>query len=148
MNTEQTVSLEPFVRETGFEYWNRYAAVNDEFIPIHMYDEAGQAAGYPTAFGMGNLTWSYLHLAVHSWFGHAAVIEKVSAQFRNAVIRGTTLSVHGEVAGTEPLEAGERHTLRITVTNQNGDLIAPAEAVVRIENPRDSQSPGQEGAPE
>ena len=87
MSIERTDVLEPFIRESGFEYWNRYAAVNDEFIPIHMYDEAGQAAGYPTAFGMGNLTWSYLHLAIHSWFGDAAVIARVDAQFRNAVIR-------------------------------------------------------------
>ena len=32
-----------FVRQTGFDNWNRYAAVNDEFVPIHMDDEAGQA---------------------------------------------------------------------------------------------------------
>ena len=34
--------LAPFVREAGFPAWNRYAAVNDEFIPIHMDDAAGQ----------------------------------------------------------------------------------------------------------
>ena len=54
-------ALEPFVRETGLANWNRYAAVNDEFVPIHMDDEAGRAAGYPTAFGMGNLQWAFLH---------------------------------------------------------------------------------------
>jgi acyl dehydratase len=125
-----TVRLEPFVRETGFEYWNRYAAVNDEFIPIHMYDEAGQAAGYPTAFGMGNLTWSYIHLAIHSWFGDTAVIARVAGQFRNAVIRGTVLSVEGEVASTEEQGSTVTRTLQITVKNQQGELIAPVEATV------------------
>ena len=45
--------LPVFQRATGLHHWNRYAAVNDEFVPIHMDDEAGQEAGYPSAFGMG-----------------------------------------------------------------------------------------------
>ena len=52
--------LPVFVRTTGFHNWNRYAAVNDEFVPIHMDDEAGRASGQAGAFGMGNLRWSYL----------------------------------------------------------------------------------------
>ena len=31
-------------RQTSFMNWNRYAAVNDEFVPFHMDDEAGRAA--------------------------------------------------------------------------------------------------------
>ena len=61
--------LPPFTRQTGLANWNRYAAVNDEFVPIHMDDEAGQAAGYPTAFGMGNLQWSYLYNVIRNWMG-------------------------------------------------------------------------------
>ena len=35
-----------FVREnTGLHHFNRYAAVNEEFVPIHMDDEAGREAG-------------------------------------------------------------------------------------------------------
>ena len=72
--SELTVGMEipEFQRATGLHNWNRYAAVNSEFVDIHMDDEAGQAAGYPTAFGMGNLQWSYLHALLrhrsHGWF--------------------------------------------------------------------------------
>lgn len=127
-----TNTLTPFVRGSGFEYWNRYAAVNDEFIPIHMYDSAGQEAGYPTAFGMGNLTWAYVHLALHSWFGDTAEIKRVSATFRNAVIRGTTLTVEGEITATETQDGKTVHSLAITVKNQDGVLIAPVEATVAV----------------
>jgi len=48
---------------------DRYAAVNDEFVPIHMDDEAGRAAGMDGAFGMGNLQWAYLHNVVRDWLG-------------------------------------------------------------------------------
>ena len=59
----------PFVRETGLANWNRYAAVNYEFVPIHMDDEAGRAAGMDGAFGMGNLQISYLHALLREWMG-------------------------------------------------------------------------------
>ena len=36
-------------RKTDFMNWNRYAAVNDEFIPIHMDDEAGARPPMPRA---------------------------------------------------------------------------------------------------
>ena len=40
-------------RKTHFMEWNRYAAVNDEFVPFHMDDEAGHRAGNEQgAFGM------------------------------------------------------------------------------------------------
>src|SRR3954464_10210602 len=36
--------LPPWSRKSAFMNWNRYAAVNDEFVYIHMDDEAGRAA--------------------------------------------------------------------------------------------------------
>ena len=44
-----------FTRSTALGNWNRFATVNDEFVQIYMDDDAGRAAGYPPAFGMGNL---------------------------------------------------------------------------------------------
>ena len=34
-----------FERETDFMNWNRYAAVNDEFVYLHMDDAVAKAAG-------------------------------------------------------------------------------------------------------
>jgi hypothetical protein len=87
---ELPVGLEfpAFERESGFAHWNRYAAVNDEFIGIHMDDDEGRAAGYPAAFGMGNLTWAYFHVALHRWLGDDCRIVSLSTQFRSAVVRG------------------------------------------------------------
>src|ERR1700733_10411649 len=84
--------LPSFTRTTGFHNWNRYAAVNDEFVPIHMDDEAGQAAGYPTAFGMGNLQWSYLHNMIRDWMGGEGQIVRLSCQFRGPNLKGQTVT--------------------------------------------------------
>src|ERR1044071_1902303 len=79
--------LPAFARTTGFHNWNRYAAVNDEFVPIHMDDEAGRAQGFPGAFGMGNLMWSYLHNLVRDWIGDDGRIVTMSCSFRSPHLR-------------------------------------------------------------
>src|SRR6266496_6145822 len=92
-------ALPEFRHTTDFAHWNRYAAVNDEFVPIHMDDEAGRAAGYPTAFGMGNLQWSYLHNLVRDWIGDDGRIVRLTCQFRAPNTRGMTVTARGTVTG-------------------------------------------------
>jgi acyl dehydratase len=122
----------PFTRDSGFAYWNRYAAVNDEFIPIHMDDESGRSAGYPTAFGMGNLTWAYLHVALHEWFGEQARVAAAGVQYRSAVTRGKRVVVTGTVTAVRPgTGAGQTEVdLALRAEDQDGALLAPGTATV------------------
>src|SRR5438128_9920253 len=87
--------LPTFVRTTGFHNWNRFAAVNDEFVPIHMDDEAGRAQGFPGAFGMGNLMWASLHNLVRDWMGDDGRIVAFGCSFRSPNLRGTTIDARG-----------------------------------------------------
>jgi MaoC like domain len=123
-----------FVRGSGFDYWNRYAAVNDEFVDIHMLDDSGCRAGYPTAIGMGNLTWAYFHVALHEWFGEEATITTVAAQFRSAVTRGADVCVRAIVTGLRPGPAAEVD-LDIWAENSEGTLLAPGTATVQLARP-------------
>ncbi|HUO48318.1 MAG TPA: MaoC/PaaZ C-terminal domain-containing protein [Acidimicrobiales bacterium] len=121
-----------FVRSPGLHHWNRYAAVNDEFVPIHMDDEAGRAAGYPSAFGMGNLQWSYLHNALRQWMGDDGRIERMHCQFRAANVKGQTVTAHGRV--TEVRADGDRLVaeLEMWTENQDGQRLAPGGATVSV----------------
>src|ERR1700753_480031 len=74
--------LPTWPRLGDFPAWNRYAAVNYEFVPIHMDDEAGRNAGYPAAFGMGALQLSYLHNLLRDWLGDHGRISRFSVQYR------------------------------------------------------------------
>jgi acyl dehydratase len=122
--------LPTFVRTTGFHNWNRYAAVNDEFVPIHMDDEAGQAAGYPSAFGMGNLQWAYLHDLLRQWMGDDGRIVRMSCQFRSANVKGQTITAHGTVTAVRD-EGDERIVeLDVWTEEQNGTRLAPGTATV------------------
>ena len=124
--------LPTFTRATGLANWNRYAAVNDEFIPIHMDDEAGKAAGYPTAFGMGNLQWSYLHALLRQWMDGEGRIVSLACQFRSPNIKGQVVTAKGKITAVR--EEGAETLVDLEVwTVANGDTtLAPGTATVAI----------------
>ena len=78
-----------FERETDFMSWNRYAAVNDEFVYIHMDDEAGAAAGQGAAFGMGNLRWAYVLNALRTARVPKSDLQRLAPAIRHALSRRT-----------------------------------------------------------
>jgi acyl dehydratase len=138
--------LPPFVRETGLANWNRYAAVNDEFIPIHMDDEAARAVGMPGVFGMGNLRIAYLHNLLHDWLAGEGEITEFQCEFRGLNLKGDTLTCTGTVtATTEHLASVDLH-----VVNQDGVDITPGTATVSFAGeapPAEPLQPSGEAAP-
>jgi len=126
--------LPTFVRTTGFHNWNRYAAVNDEFVPIHMDDEAGRAQGFAGAFGMGNLMWSYLHNLLRDWMGDDGRIVSMSCSFRAPNNRDMTVEARGTVTSVRD-ESGERlFDLELAVIDSDAPetVLVPATATVAL----------------
>ena len=125
--------LPPFVRTTGFAEWNRYAAVNDEFIPIHMDDDAGRAAGNAGgAFGMGNLRVSYVLNMLRQWAGDDGEITSLSVQYRKINQKGDVLRAVGEVTGKEVVDGIAVVRLKVDVVDQDGQSTTPGEATVVV----------------
>jgi acyl dehydratase len=120
--------LPPFVRETDLANWNRYAAVNDEFIPIHMDPEAARAVGMPDAFGMGNLRIAYLHNLLHDWLAGRGEIVDFRCEFRGLNLRGDTLRCTGSVAAVD----GDLVSVELHVLNQDGTDTTPGSAWVAL----------------
>jgi acyl dehydratase len=125
-------ALPGFSREAGLESWNRYAAVNDEFVPIHMDDEAGRAAGYPGAFAMGNLAWTYLHNVVRDWMGTDGRIVSMGCQFRSPTIRGMTVTAGGTVTAVRSEDGVTLVDLELWVDDQDGNRLTPGTATVAL----------------
>lgn len=118
-------------RTTGFMEWNRYAAVNDEFVPFHMDDEAGRAAKNERgAFGMGNLRYAYIVNALRDWIGDEAEIREVGCQYRSINQKGDTLTVVGTVRDKRVEDGESRVYLEVNVLNQEGQPTCPGQAVV------------------
>jgi len=130
---EVGAELGPFVRETGFPAWNRYAAVNDEFIPIHMDDAAGQAAGYPGAFGMGNLQFAYLASLIRGWAGDSGRLVRLTCQFRGPDNKGTTVTAKGVIDAIRTEDGVTYADLTVWTEDQDGGKMAPGKAVVAFD---------------
>ena len=123
--------LQPWSRQTDFMHWNRYAAVNDEFVPFHMDDEAGRRAGNQQgAFGMGNLRYAYLANALRDWIGDEGEIREIGCQYRAINQKNDVLTVVGQVVEKETVEGEIRVKLTINVMNQAGEATCPGHAVV------------------
>ena len=125
--------LPVFTRTTGFPVWNRFAAVNDEFIPIHMDDEAGQAAGMPGAFGMGNLQLAYLHNLVREWLGERGRILRMQCRFRSVNQKGQQVTARGRVTSVQRQAEGLVVELDVWTEDQDGNQLAPGRCTVLID---------------
>jgi acyl dehydratase len=124
-------------RQTDFMHWNRYAAVNDEFVPFHMDDEAGRRAGNQAgAFGMGNLRYAYLVNALRDWIGDEAEIREIGCQYRAINQKNDTLTVVGKVVEKQTVDGENRVKLTTNVMNQAGEATCPGHAVVVLPNRR------------
>jgi acyl dehydratase len=118
-------------RTTDFMNWNRYAAVNDEFVYIHMDDEAGKAAlNERGAFGMGNLRYTYLLNALRDWIGDEAEIREAGVQYRAINQKNDTLTVTGKVTDKTVEDGENRVYLETNVVNQLGEATCPGHAIV------------------
>ncbi|MDA1061840.1 MAG: MaoC/PaaZ C-terminal domain-containing protein [Chloroflexi bacterium] len=118
-------------RQTDLMHWNRYAAVNDEFVYIHMDDEAGRAgANEQGAFGMGNLRYAYLLNMLRDWAGDEAEVRELGVQFRAINQKNDVLTCVGTV--TEKSVVDGQHLVRLdtNVVNQDGAATCPGHAVV------------------
>ncbi|MDE0453437.1 MAG: hypothetical protein OXI90_16920 [Gammaproteobacteria bacterium] len=123
--------LPEWSRQTSFPEWNRYAAVNHEFVPFHMDDEAGRAAGNPKgAFGMGNLRYAYIVNALHDWIGDEGIVREAGCQHRVLNCKDDVLTVVGEVTEKVIEDGEQRVRLEINVVNQDGVPTCPGHAVV------------------
>jgi acyl dehydratase len=135
---EVGAELPAFTRTVDFAHWNRYAAVNDEFIDVHMSTDAARAAGQPDVFGMGNLRVAYVHNLLFDWLQGRGDVAAFSCQFRALNFRGDTLTAHARVTGAEERDGLRTVQLELGVTNQDGAETMPgtAEVVLFGDEPR------------
>ena len=124
--------LPEFTRKTDFDNWNRFAAVNDEFISIHMDDEMARAMGQPGAIGMGNLRWTYLLNALREWAGDEAEIVNMNVQFRGTNLKNDVLRTRAVVAEKKTENGRNLVVLDIDVLNQNDETATPGHATIAL----------------
>ena len=123
-----------FSRQTGLQNWNRFAAVNDEFVDIHMDAEAGKAAGYAGAFGMGRLQFSYLNMVLTQWLGDKGRIVKLSVQFRSPNLQHMVLTAKGTITAIREETDETFVDLDVRIEAGDGLVLSPGTATVALPN--------------
>ncbi len=118
------------VRVTDLAHWNRYAAINDEFIPIHMDPAAAHAVGQPDVFGMGNLRVAYLHAMLDDWLGDAGDVAAFECQFRGFNFKGDELEAAATVTGSEQRDGLQLVHVDLAVHNQREENTTPGTATL------------------
>jgi acyl dehydratase len=125
------LELPAWTRRTDLMNWNRFAAVNDEFIYLHMDDEAGRLAmNEKGAFGMGNLRYAYLLNALRDTFGDEAEIREVGCAHRAINQKGDVLTVTAKVIKIWSADGENFVELAMDVVNQHGIGTCPGHGVV------------------
>ena len=120
-------------RTTNFMHWNRYAAVNDEFVPFHMDDEDGRKAGNAQgAFGMGNLQWAFIHNMLRDWLGPDGRIVSVACQFRGPNLRDTVVTAHGTITAVRPTDSETLVDLEVWTETEGSGKVAVGTATVAV----------------
>ena len=99
-----------FTRAPNLMEWNRYAAVNDEFVYIHMDVDKAQAAGMKDVFGMGNLRLAYLHNMLRDWIGVTGDIRRIDVQHRSLNFKDEQAHLQGH--GDQEVRRGRREPCR------------------------------------
>jgi len=99
-----------------------------------MDDEAGRTAGYPTAFGMGGVQWSFLHNLLRDWLGDQGRIVKAACQFRAPNVKGMTVTAKGVVTAKRTENGTQLIDLDVWTEDQNGNKMAPGSATVALDS--------------
>lgn len=120
-------ALPEWTRNTGLAAWNRFAAVNDEFIDLHMSDRAAVAAGQRAVFGMGNLRVSYYYAAIEHGMASDQRIREFTCRFTALNFEADTLTVR-----SEPEACRSEVRLTLSMPNQDGVETTPGAAVIGV----------------
>jgi acyl dehydratase len=131
-----------FARVASLQNWNRFAAVNCEFVDIHMDDSSGQAAGFPGAIGMGNLQWAYLHAFLRHIVRADGHIVALECRFRSPVLKGMHLEAHGRVIDVQQTEAGTVVSLSVWIADDAGTKVVEGIGKIAHGSTKESQKPG------
>jgi acyl dehydratase len=96
---------------------------------VHVEDEYAAKSGLPSVIAHGTFVTSYAGAAVSRAVGVDA-IRQIRVDVTAPVFPGDVLRTAAVVTGSEPAPDGDRLTIGITVTNQDGLQVGRGTAVV------------------
>ena len=103
----------------------KYAEASGDPNPIHLSDEAAEAAGLPGVIAHGMLTVATMGLLFSPYLEHGHV-RTFRSRFSGMVFLGDRLRVGGRVTGVEQTEEGRLYAFEV-YARRDGDTVASGE---------------------
>ena len=116
----------------------KYAEASGDPNPIHLSDEAAEAAGLPGVIAHGMLTVATMGLLFSPYLEHGHV-ETFRSRFSGMVFLGDGLRVGGRVTGVDETRRGRLYAFEV-YARRDEDTVASGEVEFLIPN-------GQAGTP-
>ena len=107
------------------ERLRRYAEASGDQKPIHLSDEAAEAAGLPGVIAHGMLTVAAMGLLFSPYLEHGHV-KTFRSRFSGMVFLGDVLRVGGRVRGVDETEDGRLYALEV-YARRGEDTVASGE---------------------
>ncbi|HJN86880.1 MAG: MaoC family dehydratase N-terminal domain-containing protein [Dehalococcoidia bacterium] len=129
---EEGGTLPIFRRYTDLMNYNRYAAVNDEYVYHHQDPDIANSRGQKDVDGMGLLQFAYLHNMLRQWIGESGDILKFGVQYRANNGRGDIVTCQGKVVRMYQEDGQNLADVDMWTENQSGETLSPGTATVSL----------------
>lgn len=103
----------------------RYAEASGDQNPIHLSDEAAEAAGLPGVIAHGMLTVATMGLLFSPYLEHGHV-KTFRSRFSGMVFPGDRLRIGGRITGARDTKDGRLHTFEV-YARRGEDTVASGE---------------------
>jgi acyl dehydratase len=90
----------------------KYAGASGDYNPLHLVDEAAEAAGLPGIIAHGMLTVATMGLLLSPYLEHGYV-KNFGSRFSGMVYVGDELRVGGRTTGVQTTEEGSLYTFEV-----------------------------------
>ena len=120
-----------------------YAEASGDPNPIHLSDEAAEAAGLPGVIAHGMLTVATMGLLFSPYLEHGHV-KTFRSRFSGMVFVGDVLRVGGRATGVEETDGGRLHTFEVYARREE-DTVASGEVGFLVYGGRSSATTASRG---
>ena len=103
-----------------------------DYFPGHWDPDYARSQGQRGIYANSLHIFGLLDRAVTEWAGPVSFLVRRNVRLVSSMYAGDTVTVSGTVAAERNEASGRVVELNLSLTNQNGDLIATAETTVRL----------------
>jgi acyl dehydratase len=110
----------------------QFAAATNDFLPMHVDEEAAKAKGYSGICAQGQMAFAYCEQALKKHAENLDIL-KISSTFQKLIWPGDMLTCKGLVSKRYEEDGEQLVDFDLWVENQNQDVILKGKATCRVD---------------